>query len=138
MTYQEADLYVDGGSRGNPGPAACGMILIDPLSGETIAEKSVFLGHTTNNAAEYMGLIQGLHLAHTLGITRINIYSDSELVVNHITGKYRVKNSRLEPLYKEALRSLKLFGDGYQIIHIQRSKNARADRLVNEALNRGY
>jgi ribonuclease HI len=138
MKHLEADLYFDAGSRGNPGPAGVGVRIINSIKQETIAETSIFLGHTTNNAAEYMGLIHGLQLAQQHGVTRINIYSDSMLVVKHIKGEYKVRNSRLKPIYDRAIDLLKLFGDGYEINHIPRAKNARADELANEAMNRGY
>jgi len=138
MQYLEADLYVDGGSRGNPGPSGVGIVILDTNSQKTIVEKSIFIGHTTNNAAEYSGLIHGLQIAQQYGIARINIFMDSMLIINHIKGVYKVRNSRLEPLYKRVQELLKLFGDGYNIEHIERTKNARADKLANEAINRGY
>ena len=138
MKELEADLYFDGGSRGNPGPSGVGVCIINTNRQTTIAETSVFLGKTTNNAAEYMGLIHGLQLAQQHGVTRINIYSDSMLVVNHLKGIYHVRNSRLKPLYDRAIDLLKLFGDGHTIDHIPRAKNTRADELSNEAMNRGY
>ena len=138
MKELEADLYFDGGSRGNPGPSGVGIVLINTSTQKTIAETSIFIGHTTNNACEYAGLIHGLQLAQQHGISRINIYSDSMLVVNHINGSYKVRNSRLKPIYDRAIDLLKLFGDGYTVNHIPRAKNARADELSNEAMNRGY
>ncbi len=138
MQHLEADLYFDGGSRGNPGPAGVGVRILNTNQHSVIVEKSIFLGHTTNNVAEYMGLIHGLQLAQQFGASRINIYSDSMLVVNHLKGIYKVRNSRLKPLYDKAIELLKLFGDGYEITHIPRSENARADELANEAMNRGY
>jgi ribonuclease HI len=133
----EVDLYFDGASRGNPGLSGVGIYIIDSHSKKEITEKSVFLGKTTNNAAEYMGLIHGLKTAHSLGVTRVNIFSDSLLVVNHINGIYKIKNSRLLPLYNQVTELLKLFGDGYEITHIPRLKNSKADQLANIAVNRG-
>ncbi len=138
MKHLEADLYFDAGSRGNPGPAGVGVNILNTNQQTLLVSTSIFLGHTTNNAAEYMGLIHGLKLAQQCGVTRVNIYSDSMLVVNHIKGEYKVRNSRLKPLYDRAIDLLKLFGDGYAITHIPRAKNARADELANEAMNRGY
>ncbi len=138
MKHLEADLYFDGGSRGNPGPSGVGVRILNTNQQQLIVEKSIFLGHTTNNASEYMGLIHGLQLAQQYGASRVNIYTDSMLVVKHITGEYKVRNSRLKPLYDRALELLKLFGDGYTINHITRDKNKRADELANEAMNRGY
>jgi ribonuclease HI len=137
MKYTEANLYTDAGSRGNPGLAGVGVVLTT-TNNKSIAETSIFLGTTTNNAAEYMGLIHGLQIAQQHGISRIHIFMDSMLVVKHITGEYKVKNSRLQPLYNRVQDLLKLFGDGYTIEHIERAKNARADKLANEAMNRGY
>ena len=136
MKHTEANLFVDGGSRGNPGPAGVGVVLTT-TDNITIAEINVFLGNTTNNAAEYMSLIHGLQLAQTHAISRIHIFMDSMLVVKHILGEYKVKNTRLQPLYDRAQQLLALFGDGYTIEHIERSKNSRADKLANIAMNRG-
>jgi len=137
MKYTEANLYTDAGSRGNPGPAGVGIVLTT-TDNKVITETSIFLGVTTNNAAEYMGLIYGLQIAQQHGISRINIFTDSMLIVKHISGEYKIRNTRLEPLYKRVQELLKLFGDGYTITHIERAKNARADKLANEAMNRGY
>ena len=138
MEHLEVDLYFDAGSRGNPGISGVGVLIKTTNQQKLVTETSIFLGHTTNNAAEYMGLIHGLQLAQQHGATRVNIYSDSMLVVKHINGDYKVRNSRLRPLYDRALDLLKLFGDGFTINHIPRAKNARADELANEAMNRGY
>lgn len=138
MNKLEADMYCDAGSRGNPGPSGIGIVIINTITKKTIVESSIFIGHTTNNAAEYTGLIQGLQLAQQYGISRINIYSDSMLIVNHIKGEYTVRNSRLKPLYDKSIDLLKLFGDGFTINHIPRAKNSRADELANAAMNRGY
>ena len=138
MKELEADLYFDGASKGNPGISAVGVSILNTNQQTVIVEKSIYLGHTTNNAAEYAGLVHGLQLAQQHGVTRINIYTDSMLVVNHLKGIYKVRNSRLEPLYNRAIELLKLFGDGYEITHIPRAKNARADELANEAVKRGY
>ena len=104
----------------------------------SIIEKSFFLGRTTNNAAEYTALIYGLELALQHKITRLNIFTDSLLIVNHVTGIYKIRNSRLKPLYDKVINLLKYFGDGYVITHIPREKNKKADTLANEAMNRGY
>lgn len=121
MKYTEANLYVDGGSRGNPGPSGVGIVLTT-IDNKTIVETGMFLGETTNNASEYMGLINGLQIAQQHGVHRIHIFMDSLLVVKHITGEYKVKNSRLQPLYKRAVELLKLFGDGFTITHIERAR----------------
>ena len=138
MKHLEVDLYFDGASKGNPGESAVGVRILNTNQQTVVVEKSIYLGHTTNNAAEYAGLIHGLQLAQEYGASRVNIYTDSMLVVNNLKGIYKVRNSRLEPLYNRAIDLLKLFGDGYEISHIERSKNARADELANEAVKRGY
>jgi len=133
----EANLYFDGASKGNPGPAGVGVILIN-TNQQPIIEKSFFLGKATNNIAEYMGLIYGLQLAIDYHITKINIFSDSLLVVNHINGIYKITNSKLKPLYDQAINLLNMFNDGFIISHIMRSKNSKADELANQAVRRGY
>ena len=138
MKHLEVDLYFDGASKGNPGESAVGVRILNTNQQTVVVEKSIYLGHTTNNAAEYAGLIHGLQLAQEYGASRVNIYTDSMLVVNHLKGIYKVRNSRLEPLYNRAIDLLKLFGDGYEISHIERLKNTRADELANEAVKRGY
>ena len=138
MHNLDVDLYFDGASKGNPGISAVGVRILNTNQQTVVIERSIFLGHTTNNAAEYAGLVHGLQLAQEYGATRVNIYTDSMLVVNHLKGIYKVRNSRLEPLYNRAIELLKLFGDGYEINHIPRAKNARADELANEAVKRGY
>jgi len=135
MKYLEAELYTDGACQGNPGNSGAGIVLTT-TEGKLIAEQSVFLGYTTNNAAEYTALILGLQLAQQHGILRINIYLDSLLIVNHINGSYKVKNTRLQPLYDKVIDLLKLFGDGYTISHIERAKNAKADKLATIAIMR--
>jgi len=133
----EANLYTDGGSRGNPGPSGIGVVLTT-LDNKTISEANVFLGTTTNNAAEYMGIINGLQLAIKNDISRINIFTDSLLIVKHIKKEYQIKNTRLQPLYNKVLELLNFFGNGYTIQHIERNKNTRADKLANIAMDRGY
>ena len=138
MKHLEVDIYSDGASKGNPGQAGCGVMILNTNQQTVIAEKAIYLGETTNNASEYMALIHALQLAQQYGATRVNIYTDSMLIVNHIKGLYKVRNSRLEPLYNRVIDLLKLFGDGFSITHIERAKNKRADELANEAVRRGY
>jgi ribonuclease HI len=128
-------LYSDGAARGNPGPAGAGAVLLDE-EGEPIAELSRFLGNATNNQAEYRALICGLEVAQKLGMTHIQIFLDSELVVRQLNGQYKVRHQRLQPLYREAMSRLKHFDD-YAIVHVGRMYNQQADRLANEAINRG-
>ncbi|MFA7202704.1 MAG: ribonuclease HI family protein [Candidatus Caldatribacteriota bacterium] len=132
----EADLYFDGASKGNPGQSGVGVRIIDTNQRKTICEKSIYIGHATNNVAEYMGLVNGLEIAQKMNINKINIFSDSLLVVNHINGKYKISNSRLKPLYDRSIELLNLFGNGYTITHIPRAQNSRADELANKAVTR--
>jgi ribonuclease HI len=109
--------------------------LSDPR-GEPAAQLSRFLGHTTNNVAEYQGLLLGLKLAQELGAAHLEIVSDSELVVKQIKGEYRVKSPHLAPLWREARTELQRF-ESYTIRHAPREQNRTADRLANEAIDRG-
>ena len=126
-------LNVDGGSRGNPGPAGCGVVLAD-ADGETLLERGYFLGAITNNVAEYHGLLKGLELAAQFNPQRLEIFSDSELMVRQITGEYRVKSPDLMPLFAQAQLGLLKF-DSWQIRHVPRAQNAAADRMANLAMD---
>jgi probable phosphoglycerate mutase len=133
-----ADLitaYCDGGSRGNPGPAGFG-VFIQGADGETVAELSEYLGKHTNNYAEYSGLLAALDFALTQGHPRLKVVSDSELMVKQIKGQYKVNSPELRPLYEEAKRRIGRL-EGFQIQHVLREKNQRADRLANLAMDRG-
>jgi ribonuclease HI len=127
--------YCDGGSRGNPGPAGFG-VFIQGADGEVVAELSEYLGKHTNNYAEYSGLLAALDFALTQGHPRLRVVSDSELMVKQIKGQYRVNSPELRPLYEEAKRRIGRL-DGFQIQHVLREKNQRADRLANLAMDRG-
>ncbi len=127
------ELYVDGGARGNPGPAACAYILKEP-NGATIESEGIFLGETTNNVAEYTGLLKGLQSAKKHNIKILHIFSDSELMVKQIIGEYRVKSENLLKLYQQIQRLL-LSLDRWQIRHIKREFNSEADQLVNKVLD---
>ena len=128
-------LYCDGASRGNPGPSGAGVVFLDE-HGERIFELSRFLDNATNNEAEYKALIRGLSAAADIGIKRVHIFLDSELVVNQLLGTYKVRNPRLLQLFEQAMSRLRLF-DEYAIFHVSRELNQEADRLANEAINRG-
>jgi ribonuclease HI len=128
----EVTIYTDGGSRGNPGPAAYAYVIQRP--GEPDIEEKAFLGRTTNNIAEYTGLVKGLEHALHLGAKRITVLSDSELMVKQMNGDYRVKNEGLLPLYEQAVRLRKQFAFA-AIRHIRREFNGQADRLCNEAMD---
>jgi ribonuclease HI len=132
---RRGSLYCDGASRGNPGPAGAGVLLLDDR-GMVIVELSRFLDTATNNQAEYQALIRGLKAAADFGLNRVQIFLDSELVVKQVLGKYRVRHPRLQPLFREALSRLQHFDD-YDIVHVGREYNQEADRLANEAIDRG-
>jgi ribonuclease HI len=126
-------VHVDGGARGNPGPAAAGAVISAP-DGAVLDEAAETLGEATNNVAEYEGLLLGLRRARALGATEVEIYNDSELVARQLTGAYKVKHPALRPLYQRALAELEGF-DRWSITSVPRAENARADALVNAALD---
>ena len=128
-------LNVDGGARGNPGPAAIGVVVSDP-DGETLEELSERIGVATNNVAEYRALLRGVERARALGATEVEIVNDSELVARQLTGAYKVKHASMKPLYAEAISALRRF-DSWGIRSVPRAQNARADELVNQALDAG-
>ena len=130
-----ASLYTDGASRGNPGPAGAGVLLIDE-KGRPILELNRFLGKATNNEAEYQALIAGLEAAEKLQLSRLRIFVDSELIVKQLHGEYRVRNPRLQPLFDEVASRLQRLSS-YAIMHVPRERNQEADRLANEAVDRG-
>ncbi|MGN6274479.1 MAG: ribonuclease HI family protein [Solirubrobacterales bacterium] len=125
-------VNVDGGARGNPGPAAIGVVV---RSGdEVLAEVGEKIGETTNNVAEYRALLKGIELAAAHGASELELLGDSELVVRQVEGRYKVKNAGMKELHEEAKRALRDF-DSWSIRHVRRGENADADRLVNEALD---
>jgi ribonuclease HI len=126
-------VHVDGGARGNPGPAAAGAVVSTP-AGEVLDEASLPLGEATNNVAEYRGLLLGLERARALGATEVEVVNDSELIARQVAGDYKVKHQALQPLHADALRALQGF-DRWSIRSVPRAENARADALVNEALD---
>ncbi len=128
--------YIDGGSRGNPGPAAAGFIISNP-AGNQIEAKAFFLGRTTNNVAEYTALIKALEATKKINTEQLMIFSDSELLVRQINGRYKVKSEQIKPLYQQAISLLEKF-DNWKLQHVTRDKNKEADRLVNQALNLGH
>jgi ribonuclease HI len=127
--------YCDGGSRGNPGPAGYG-VHIEDANGAAIRELSEYVGRKTNNVAEYSGLLAALQFALDSGYRRLKVISDSELMVKQIKGQYRVNSPELRPLYEEAKGRIRQL-DSFQIQHVLREKNRHADRLANEAMDRG-
>ena len=126
-------VHVDGGSRGNPGPAAAGAVLSTP-DGEVVERASVFLGYATNNVAEYEGLLLGLTRARELGADEIEVVNDSELVAKQVNGQYKVKHPDMKPLHARALAALGEFAS-WRVRSVPRAQNKEADRLVNEALD---
>jgi len=126
-------IYVDGGSRGNPGPSGVGVVILD-AGGKKLKEISKYIGKTTNNIAEYSALLYGLEEALILRIDEIVVNLDSELVAKQLAGDYRVKDPELKPLFERAMNMLKSF-KSFEIRHIEREKNKEADKLVNRAIN---
>ena len=127
-------LFTDGASKGNPGPAGAGWVLLNDQNSPAVKECK-FLGQATNNEAEYQALILGLQQALSCGIQEIRIHMDSELLVRQINGLYRVKNSRLALFFRQ-VQDLLLKFSKYDIIHIPREQNREADRMANEAIKR--
>jgi len=125
--------YTDGASRGNPGPAAAAFILSDP-AGTRLQAKAFFIGRTTNNVAEYTAIIKALRAAKEIGVKELTVFSDSELLVRQINGKYKVKSEQIRPLFQQAVELLSEFKN-YKVRFIPREKNKEADKLVNQALN---
>ena len=127
-------INIDGGARGNPGPAGAGVVIKTADDGTVIFEGGFFLGKATNNVAEYHGLLEGLAAADKLQADAVEIISDSELMVRQMNGRYRVKNAGLKPLYERACRLRKKFSS-FTIRHVRREENKAADKLVNQAIN---
>jgi probable phosphoglycerate mutase len=128
--------HIDGGARGNPGPSGYGVVIHD-ASGRKIAELSDYLGHHTNNYAEYQGLLAVLRYAAANGIKTLKVVSDSELMVRQMKGIYKVKHPDLRKLYDEAQQLVRKL-DHFEIRHALREHNRDADRLANEAMDRGH
>ncbi len=128
--------YIDGGSRGNPGPAAAAYVLNDK-DGKQIQAKAFVLGKATNNVAEYSGLIKALEAAKQIGADKLMVFSDSELLVRQINGQYKVKSEQIRPLFEQAVSLLGQFED-WKVNHILREKNQQADGLLNQALDLGH
>jgi len=127
---------VDGASRGNPGEAGCGAVIFDE-TGKTLRELTRYLGRATNNVAEYEGLLMGLEETLRLGVKRLRVESDSELLVRQLNGAYRVKDEKLIRLHQQARALLRQL-ESYRIIHVRREKNRLADRLANQAIDEAH
>ncbi|HXQ89004.1 MAG TPA: ribonuclease HI family protein [Solirubrobacterales bacterium] len=128
-----AIVNVDGGARGNPGPAAIGVVVRDG-DGAVLEEVGEKIGEATNNVAEYRALLRGIELAAAHGAGELELIGDSELVVRQVEGRYKVKNAGMKDLHAEVKKALAGF-DSWSIRHVRRAENADADRLVNEALD---
>ena len=126
-------MNVDGGARGNPGPAAIGVVVSEP-DGTVRDELAERIGPATNNVAEYRAVLRGLEVARTLGADEVEVVGDSELVARQLNGTYKVKHPAMRPLYEQAIDALRAF-ERWQIRTVPRAENARADALVNAALD---
>jgi ribonuclease HI len=126
-------VHVDGGARGNPGPAAAAAVITSP-DGDVLDEAQQTLGVATNNVAEYRGLLLGLERARALGATEVEVVNDSELVARQVNGQYKVKHPDMKPLHAQALAALQGF-ERWKLRSVPRAQNAAADALVNAALD---
>lgn len=126
-------VHVDGGARGNPGPAAIGVVISDS-GGSVVDEVAERIGVATNNVAEYRAVLRGIGRAAELGAREVEVVNDSELVARQLTGVYKVKHPAMKPLYDQAIGALRGF-DRWSIRSVPRAENARADALVNTALD---
>ncbi len=132
-TRLRAVVNVDGGARGNPGPAAIGVVVRDG-DGQVIEERGERIGTATNNVAEYRALLLGIERARELGATELELVGDSELIVRQVRGEYKVKDATLRGLHGEVTDALAPF-ESWSIRHVRREQNAEADRLVNQVLD---
>jgi ribonuclease HI len=128
-----AVLWTDGAARGNPGPAGCGAIL-KSASGEVLDEQSEYLGHTTNNVAEYRALLLGLTRALACGVRELEVRADSELLIKQLRGEYRVRSVGLQPLHAQAKQLISRFVS-VRLVHVRRELNVEADRLANRGID---
>ena len=126
-------VHVDGGARGNPGPAAAAAVVSTP-EGDVLDEASEVLGTATNNVAEYRGLLLGLRRARELGATEVEVVNDSELVAKQLNGVYKVKHAAMKPLFLQSQEALRGF-DRWTVRSVPRAQNKHADALVNQALD---
>jgi ribonuclease HI len=131
--HRKVFVFSDGAARGNPGPAGAGAVIKD-AQGTVLGRYKQPLGKTTNNVAEYKGLILGLRRAQEMGVREVDVRADSELMVNQLNGKYAVKAEGLKPLHNEAMALLRSFG-GWRAEHVPREENAEADEMSNRAID---
>jgi ribonuclease HI len=132
-TVEKLVVNVDGGARGNPGPAAIGAV-VQSAGGEVLEERGERIGTATNNVAEYRALLLGIERAAELGASELELIGDSELIVRQVKGEYKVKDATLRELHTEVKRALRPF-ERWSIRHVRREQNAEADRLVNQVLD---
>ncbi len=130
--YLRLRVYCDGAARGNPGPAGAGAVLVEP-NGQVVDKLGKFLGHQTNNYAEYQGLILGLKRARELAVREVEVFADSELMIRQLGGRYQVKSPSLRPLYLEALSVMNAF-ERVKLVHVPREMNRAADEMTNRAI----
>lgn len=128
--------FFDGGARGNPGPGGCGAAVFSTSDKNTITSSSAFLGHTTNNRAEYEGLILGLKIALESNIRTISVHGDSKLVVNQVNGRWQAHDAELTILRDHVVRNLLPQFKSWQMLHVRRENNSAADKLANAAMDR--
>ncbi len=133
MAIEKVVVHVDGGSRGNPGPAGVGAVAMTD-DGEELAERAAYIGEATNNVAEYRAVLLGIELARQLEASSLALVNDSEVVARQITGEYKVKQAHLKPLRAEVIDALQGF-EKWSIESVPREQNERADELYNEALD---
>jgi ribonuclease HI len=133
MSVEKLIVNVDGGARGNPGPAAIGAV-VQAADGTVLEERGERIGTATNNVAEYRALLLGIERAGALGASEVELVGDSELIVRQVKGEYKVKDATLRQLHSEVTRALRPFAR-WSIRHVRRAENAAADRLVNAALD---
>jgi ribonuclease HI len=134
VAHPKVVVHVDGGARGNPGPAAAAAVATAP-DGTALGERSEYIGEATNNVAEYRAIQLGIDLARELGASELELVNDSQLVARQIGGEYKVKNKGLMPLFTETMKALRGF-DRWTVRDVRREQNERADQLVNEELDR--
>jgi len=132
----EVTIYTDGGSRGNPGPAACGIVIFD-TSGKLLKIHAKYLGNVTNNQAEYEGVVTALRIAQAMAVKKVKFYLDSELIVKQLTGIYKTKSSNITPLKTTIDKLIRNF-DNVSFQHVVREYNKFADKLVNIVLDARY
>ncbi len=133
--FEEMHVYVDGAARGNPGPAAIGVLALT-RQGKRVAAFGETIGDTTNNYAEYTALVHALRVVSVFEVDRLRIYTDSELMARQVKGEYRVKEKTLLSPYTQVISMLRRYKD-WDIVHVSREENAEADELANRALNEG-